>query len=84
METARRYTDAEIEAALSALNDEAACGAVLRSKGIVAAADGGWIHFDFVPGEQSVRRGPAEVTGRVVVIGAALKEEKLSALFGGI
>ena len=84
VETARKYTDEEIENALTALNDEAACGAVLRSKGIVAAADGGWIHFDFVPGEQSVRRGPAEVTGRVVVIGAELKEEKLSALFGGI
>ena len=84
VETARKYTDAEIEAALSALNDEAACGAVLRSKGIVAAADGGWIHFDFVPGEQSVRRGSAEVTGRVVVIGAELKEAKLSELFGGV
>ena len=84
VETARKYTDEEIENALNALNDEAGCGAVLRSKGIVAAADGGWIHFDFVPGEQSVRRGSAEVTGRVVVIGAELKEEKLRELFGGI
>ncbi len=83
-ETARKYTDSEIESILTALNQEEKYGAVLRSKGIVPAQDGGWIHFDFVPGEQSVRRGGAEVIGRIVVIGSGLKEDALSALFGGI
>ena len=83
-ETARKYTEAELTGILTALNEEEKFGAVLRCKGILPAADGGWLHFDFVPGEQSVRRGTAEVTGRLVVIGAELKEDALSALFGGI
>ena len=83
-ETARKFTAQELEGILSALNEEERVGIVLRSKGIVPAADGTWLHFDFVPGEQSVRTGPAEVTGRLVVIGSELKEDALSALFGGI
>ena len=39
---------------------------VLRAKGIVEGQDGQWIHFDYVPGEPDVRKGPAEVTGRLV------------------
>ena len=47
------------------------------------AADGGqWLHFDFVPEEHQVRRGPADYTGRLCVIGAELKEDKLAELFG--
>jgi len=83
-ETARKYTESELETILTALNDEEKYGIILRSKGILAAADGGWLHFDFVPGEQSVRRGTPEITGRVVVIGSELKEDAVSALFGGI
>ncbi len=83
-ETARKFTAEELEQSLNALNDEEKYGIVLRSKGIVPAGDGRWLHFDYVPGEQSVRYGPAEVTGRLVVIGSELKEDALSALFGGI
>ncbi len=83
-ETARKYTEEELKSILAALDDEERVGAVLRSKGIVPAADGGWLHFDYVPGESSVRRGSPEVTGRLVVIGAELKEDALSSLFGGI
>jgi hypothetical protein len=48
----------------------------------VAAEDGRWIHFDYVPGEQNVRYGTASVTGRLCVIGAQLKEDAIAQLFG--
>ena len=79
-ETPRKFTDEEIDAALTAL-DGGSYGAILRAKGIVPAVDGGWIHFDYVPFEHNVRRGSAEVTGRLCVIGAELKEDEVSALF---
>ena len=81
METPRKYTDEEIAAILEALLDEKQYGVVLRSKGIVPAADGGWIHFDYVPGESDVRRGGAQVTGRICVIGSQLNEDALKELF---
>ena len=71
----------EVEAILRQL-DGGAYGTVLRAKGIVAAKEGQWIHFDFVPGELNVRRGGADVTGRVCVIGAEICEDKLKTLFG--
>ncbi len=80
-ETPRKYTDEEISAILEALLDEQKYGVVLRSKGIVPAADGGWIHFDYVPGESDVRRGGAQVTGRICVIGSKLNEDALKELF---
>jgi len=57
-------------------------GMVLRAKGIVAAADGRWIHFDYVPGEANVRYGIASITGRLCVIGSGIKEDALKELFG--
>ena len=80
-ETPRKYTDAEVQFALDALSDAVSYGVVLRAKGILPAADGGWIHFDYVPGESSVRRGGADVTGRLCVIGSKLDEENLAELF---
>ena len=81
-ETAKAYSEAELEHILTAL-DSGEYGAILRAKGIVAAADGGqWLHYDFVPEEHQVRRGPADYTGRICVIGSQLKEDKLSQLFG--
>ena len=56
-------------------------GTVLRAKGMVDSADGGWIYFDYVPGESNVRDGKPGVTGKFCVIGADLKKEKLAALF---
>ena len=82
VETVKPYTEADLERILTAL-DSGDCGAILRAKGIVPAADGGeWLHFDFVPEEHQLRRGSADYTGRLCVIGSHLDEAKLSALFG--
>ncbi|MCD7821881.1 MAG: GTP-binding protein [Clostridiales bacterium] len=80
METPRKFTETEIQTALEAL-DTGAYGAVLRSKGIVPCVDGTWLHFDMVPGEIEIRRGSADYTGRLCVIGSDLKEEQVQALF---
>ena len=81
-ETTKKFTKAFIENALSALGDEEKFGIVLRAKGIVEAADGSWIHFDYVPGEPDVRSGSADVTGRLCVIGSKLNESAVAELFG--
>ncbi|HIW54999.1 MAG TPA: cobalamin biosynthesis protein CobW [Candidatus Ruthenibacterium merdigallinarum] len=80
LETHKPTTPEAVRAALAAL-DSGEYGQVLRAKGIVPAADGTWLHFDYVPGEADVRTGPADYTGRLCVIGAQLNEEKLAALF---
>ena len=81
-ETVKPFTEDELERILTAL-DSGEYGAILRAKGIVAAADGGeWLHYDFVPEEHQIRRGPADYTGRLCVIGSGLKEDKLHELFG--
>ena len=51
------------------------------AKGIVAAAEGEWFHFDLVPEETEIRRGAADFTGRICVIGADLKEDAIKELF---
>jgi hypothetical protein len=56
-------------------------GMVLRAKGMVPCEDGKWLHFDLVPGEFEIREGGADYTGRLCVIGAQLKEDKLEKLF---
>ena len=81
VETARKFTAGQIEAALRCL-DTGRYGIVLRAKGIVPCADGGWIHFDYVPGEYNVRSGGADVTGKLCVIGAQLDEAAVADLFG--
>ncbi len=81
VETANKYTKDEIESILVKLDDAAAYGAILRAKGVVAGADGQWIHYDYVPEEHEVRTGPAAFTGRICVIGSELKEDALKALF---
>ena len=80
-ETAGKFTDQQIHAALEAL-DSGKYGVVLRAKGIVAGADGSWIHFDYVPEEHNVRTGSSAVIGKLCVIGAQLDETGIAALFG--
>ncbi len=80
VETPRLYTEAELQEALSAL-DSGSCGTILRAKGIVGAPEGVWFHFDYVPGEHEIRRGGADYTGRLCVIGSDLKEDELKKLF---
>ena len=79
-ETARKFTADEIEGCLKALEDEK-YGTVLRAKGIVPAADGTWIHFDYVPGEPDVRTGSSAIIGRLCVIGSKIDEKALAELF---
>ena len=81
LETAKRFSEAELRTALSALDDGEKYGMVLRAKGIVDAEEGQWYHFDYTPGEIDIRRGSAGVTGRLCVIGHELKEEAVAALF---
>ena len=80
-ETPKQFTQADIDRILTAL-DSGDYGAILRAKGIVPAADGQWLHFDYVPQEHEVRYGSADYTGRLCVIGSQLKEDGLKTLFG--
>ena len=81
VETARKFEASAIEAALKAL-DSGEYGIILRAKGILPASDGTWIHFDFVPEEHNIRTGPADVTGKLCVIGSKLDESGIAKLFG--
>ena len=81
-ETGRQYTAADIDAILDKLGRESEYGLVIRAKGYVPAPDGTWVHFDYTPGEKNVRTGPANVAGRVCVIGAQLNEAAVKELFG--
>ena len=81
-ETAKKFSPDFIRECLEKLGDFGEYGQILRAKGIVEAEDGQWIHFDYVPGEPDVRYGSAEVTGRIVVIGAGVEEEAVKELFG--
>ncbi|MGN1150776.1 MAG: GTP-binding protein [Lachnospiraceae bacterium] len=81
LETPAVYTKEEIEHILGELDKDEVYGMVLRAKGMVPAADGGWIYFDYVPEESNVRSGKPDVTGKFCVIGSKLKEEKLAELF---
>ncbi|MDO4312068.1 MAG: GTP-binding protein, partial [Eubacteriales bacterium] len=80
-ETIKKYNKEELKVKLAALDTEGAYGTVLRAKGMVAGDDGQWIYFDMVPGEQEVRTGQPEFTGRICVIGSNLKEDALAELF---
>jgi len=80
METPNKYSRSEIESILTAL-DSGEYGVILRAKGMVPAEDGTWIYYDYVPEEQDIRTGKPEVTGKICVIGAQLKEDKLAELF---
>ena len=81
VETAKKFTMDEMKTHLEAL-DSGKYGMVLRAKGIVPAADGSWIHFDFVPGDMNLRTGGADITGKLCVIGSKIDEDGLKALFG--
>ena len=77
-QTSNKYTRTELEEIVDSLDE---CGEVLRAKGIVENADGGWLEFDYVPGEGEIRDTSAEATGMVAVIGTRLNRKKISELF---
>ena len=81
VETARKFTKAEVEHALTEL-DTGNYGMILRSKGIVNGGADGWPEFDYVPGEWEVRARGADVGGKLVVIGSKLNETAIAQLFG--
>ena len=81
VETTRTFSQEGLETILAEL-DTGRYGAVLRAKGIVKAADGRWLHFDYVPEDHQIRFGGADYTGRLCVIGSKLDEAGLKALFG--
>ena len=81
METPDAYSKEEIENILKALEDDKKYGMVLRAKGMIPNVEGGFIYFDYVPGESNVRDGKPDVTGKFCVIGAKLQEEHLKELF---
>lgn len=81
METPKAYDRDRIESILEELENESKYGYVLRAKGMVPGNEGGWIYFDYVPGESNVRGGKPDVTGKFCVIGSELKEDALKELF---
>lgn len=84
IESAHKFSEEELTDILKKLSaDDNGYGNILRAKGIVPATEGEWFHFDLVPGEYEVRRGSADYTGRICVIGAELKESEIKELFVG-
>ncbi len=83
-ETPKKFSESTVKEILKKLADEDSTeyGIILRAKGIVQDEEGKWLHFDLVPGEEEVRYGAADYTGRICVIGSDLKEDKLAELFG--
>ena len=81
METAKKFSQDDIRIALEKL-DSGEYGMVLRAKGIVPCVSGGWIHFDYVPGEGDIRMGSADVIGKLCVIGSKLDEQAVATVFG--
>lgn len=77
-ETSNKYSADELREILDSLDE---CGEVLRAKGIVENADGGWLEFDYVPGEAELREAEADATGMVAVIGIDLNKDKLMKVF---
>lgn len=81
VETAHRYTKAEMEAILKELSESERFGTVLRAKGMVYGEGQTWIYFDLVPGEYEVRDGSPQYTGQLCVIGSKIDEDALKELF---
>ena len=80
VETAKKYSEHDIKNILSSLENEE-YGIILRAKGIVDSIDGEWIYFDYIPGSIDVRKGKADVIGKLCVIGSHINEEKIKELF---
>ena len=80
METAHKYTEAEVKAFLEALEDDSKYGYVLRAKGMLPSEGSEWVYFDYTPGEVNVRGGSPEYTGKICVIGSELKEDAIREL----
>ena len=83
METPHPFSKTKLESILKEMSESETYGTVIRCKGMLEDADhrGHWMYFDLVPGQTEVREGSPEFTGKVVVIGAHLKEDALKQVF---
>lgn len=81
IEFTRSYTEEELSASLHALEDADKYGFIIRAKGAAPSKDGGWLYFNYVPGEPGIYRGDPCTTGRLCVIGSNIHEDALSELF---
>lgn len=77
IETINHYTEEEIRSALNGLGEN-----IVRAKGIVPDRNGGWLFFDYVPGDIDIRRGAPAYTGLITVIGEKVDVELMKKLFG--
>ena len=80
-ETPHKYNEDKLREILDTLADTEKYGVILRAKGIVPSDAGDWLYFDLVPGEFEIRKGKADITGKLCVIGSKLKEDDLAQLF---
>lgn len=80
-ETPHKYNEDKLREILDTLADTEKYGVILRAKGIVPSDVGEWLYFDLVPGEFEIRKGKADITGKLCVIGSKLKEDDLAELF---
>ena len=80
-ETPHKYNEDKLRDILDTLADTEKYGVILRAKGIVPGDAGEWLYFDLVPGEFEIRKGKADITGKLCVIGSKLKEDDLAQLF---
>ena len=81
VETPNKYDKEELSEILRKLSETDDYGEILRAKGMLPTPDGKWMFFDLVPEEYEIRDGEPEITGRICVIGAKLKEDALKELF---
>lgn len=77
IETSHKFNETEIKDFLGKLGNFTEFGTILRAKGVVESSDGGWIHFDYIPGEADVRAGSAATTGMICVIGVDIEETNI-------
>lgn len=80
-ETPHKYNEDKLREILDTLADTEKYGVILRAKGIVPSDASEWMYFDLVPGEFEIRKGKADITGKLCVIGSKLKEDDLAELF---
>ena len=79
--TPDKYDKETLSEILRKLSETDDYGDILRAKGMLPTPEGKWMFFDLVPEEYEIRDGEPEITGRICVIGAKLKEDALKELF---
>ena len=77
IETINKYSEDDLKAALAGLGEN-----IVRAKGIVPDKDGGWLFFDYVPGDTEIRTGSPAYTGLITIIGEKVDLDLIKHLFG--